>query len=503
MARPKIIGRLVRRSDIAGLAIALGASTLLWAIGAGKELWFDERFVQVLSQRSLSDMFGLLRFENNPPFVFLLSHWWQIVFGSSAVALRTMTLIPTLATLVVTWKFAREIAGKQVAALTAIVVAIMGQVVIQSQELRMYPWLMLWSGLALWIGWRLSHQWRSPDAAWITVIHIVGIYTHYTYFFVAFGIWVWLWLTRPDHRRSLVLSSLLVAGATVPWFFISLWPKLQDLQQNVGIQRIAADRPEALLLPLRFLMPPWFLEGTGWTLVRVAGSLAAVTGLACFTVRTFQLRNRSGVYLALQIGLISLGLVATGIVVPKYATALIVPVAVTLGWGIATLPIGRGARWTLTVALLTASLATSIRQAGLPYVTYRAAAEVIESQEQPGDIILVYPFNDTIAFGPEYRGGLKVRGFFPLRQPDDVGLSEIVRYNFRVSLTEENIHRISEYVGQAPRVWFVYDVPPSAGYWRGDLIANWFTEAGYQANMYQDLFRNVPPLLVRYDKVHP
>lgn len=63
-------------------ALAGGITTLLWLFGAGKELWYSERFVQVLDRLSRREMFSLLKFENNPPLWFVIARMRRSIAGT-------------------------------------------------------------------------------------------------------------------------------------------------------------------------------------------------------------------------------------------------------------------------------------------------------------------------------------------------------------------------------------------------------------------------------------
>lgn len=80
-------------------------------------------------------------------------------------------------------------------------------------------------------------------------------------------------------------------------------------------------------------------------------------------------------------------------------------------------------------------------------------------------------------------------------------LRDVIWYNFRVTLNEENVDQLSAYIGGAPRVWFFYDVSPTDGYWRADLIREWFASNGYRETVYREVFQNTAPLLMRYDRI--
>lgn len=488
--------RLSERLSVIGASVILVS---IWLVGAGKEFWFDERFIQVVSQLSWTSMFQVLRFENNPPFLFSLIHIWQGLVGSNEAWLRLMTLLPSLATVALLPRLAKRL-GSSVG-WTAMLAATSGLVVMQAGELRMYPWVMLLTTLALLGAWDYSEAPRRTTLAWLGLVLMIGNLTHYTFVFVSAFVVGWLILNRRQQWREMMVFGAAVVAAFLPWAIYSLWPKLQDLSANVGIQRIAAERFEAAYLPFRFIVPPWFLEEPIWGVLRFLAVVLIVTAMVMWVIDGLRRRLPKdfrflGSFLLVVGGL----LILTGIVVPKYASSLIPAILLIVVAGLTRLPASRLAKVAALVCVVIVAAGTSLQQARLPYVTYQESAKIVEANERPGDVLLVYPFNDEIAVRPYYQGRLAVQGFFPLRDRGQVPLVDIVRYNFRVSLTSDNIDRLATYVQDARRVWFFFDVPPSPGYWHGDLIIDWFRRNGYRPSLYSGAFHNVPPLLMRFDR---
>ncbi len=492
------------RIDLVTLIAAMAGLVILWSGGAGKELWFDERFLQVVSSQPLMEMMQLLRWENNPPLTFVLLRVWQQLFGSSELALRSFTLFPTLAFLVALFRMGRHMFGRGVAALAVTLGAVAGQVVVQAGEVRMYPWLMLETTIAMIATWSFARSRRGSDIVLMSAMNILGVYTHYTYvFFMAFqAIWL-IWKAR-EAWAKVVGSMIVTAVAFSPWFVLSFLPKIQDLSTNVGIERITAIPWQVFLLPLHLTELLWFTGGA-WRGVQMLGASAVMIGLLFFWLAWRRSRARhedvsAYAFITMLVVIVMVILGATGLVFPKHATILIPAWLLAISAGVFSFPLHRPVKGIVIFFLLALPAVLSWQQARSPYVTYRSAAEVVERHEQAGDVVLVHPFNDEIAVQPYYQGKLPVRGFFPLGNPGMATLRDVIRYNFRVTLNADNVERLGAYVGQAERVWFFFDVSPGKSYWRGDLISQWFERNSFAKTEYREIFREVPPLLVRYDR---
>lgn len=499
MDRPAVA---VRHPDQIALILAIAILVGLWSLGASKELWFDERFMAVMADRPIGAMIDLLRSENNPPLSFFLLHGWQRLFGDSIVGYRLFALIPSILSLVALQWASRMIIGRRVAAMTVALAGVSGLVVAQAGELRMYPWLMLWSTLAVGLAWASADRPGWKTFGRLSVVLAAGVMTHYTFALLAVGLFVWLFFRLPSRRLALVGWFAASALVVAPWLALSVIPKLSDLTTNVGIQRITNGRWEMLLLPFRFIVPPYFLFGGGWEILRWTGTAIIAASLCSLAVRCFRpsadrwaARFVGGLFLA---G--STALFAVGLSTAKYATVFLPVGVMAVAWGAITLPMRRWPRWITIGSLLAIAGSIAGQHARLPYVTYARAADVVAESWVEGDRALIYPFNDFIAVRPAAAGRFPIDGFFPLESPAEVTFDDVVRYNFRVTLNDQNINQLAAYVGDARRVWFFFDVPPTDGYWRGDLIHRWFLDRGYRDTWYREIFQNVPPLVIRYER---
>ncbi|MBI4426131.1 MAG: glycosyltransferase family 39 protein [Candidatus Kerfeldbacteria bacterium] len=475
-----------------------------WSVGASKDFWYDEQFVRTLVDQPMTETIKLLKFENSPPFTFAVVYWWEKLVGSSEVALRVLSLGPTLLGIVVLSRFARAAFGRTSGLVVAGLASVASLAVTQALELRMYPWVLLWSTSALFLVHQYASKPRATALIALTVVHVLGLYTHYTYVVVVVASGVWLWWGARVQRRAIALHAAVVAVLFLPWVLYSLVPIAQHWTTSLGVQQ---DRNllAIALFPLRLFAMPLFGEPNWLTVVRFM--VAAIIGLGILWSLRLLLRptdDRSVVVLRWLFGLVVGGLLVlalAGFSDPKYATVLVPAVIAVVAVGLVRLPLPGAVRAVLIVLAVVGELVVSYAHARAPLVTYREATAVVERVGQTGDVIVVHPFNDDIVVRNYYHGSLPVYGFLPDRPPGGATLEDNVRRNFRVQVNEANVGELSAYVGQASRVWFFYDVTIGPSYWNGHLIDRWFRDHGFDATVYRSIFRRVPPLLVRYDRI--
>lgn len=213
--------------------VALGFITILCAalsiyhLGAAS-LWSDEIF-----SRYYADLFGLhyvvtdgLSKETNPPTYYLLLHVWIALWGSSEVALRSLSVVACTLCVPATYLLGRELAGESLGLLGALLFALCPTSLYFAQETRVYALLMLAGGLLLWATAMFLRDSRSVKAAVFYILFgILCLYLHATglLFVVACGGAVWLFLlTQGASGRQVLLKwtafNALVLLLGVPYY---------------------------------------------------------------------------------------------------------------------------------------------------------------------------------------------------------------------------------------------------------------------------------------------
>lgn len=140
------------------LAMALGALSLGFRLG-WQDLWWDEEVTLMFSRMSWRELmvehWGL---DTHRPVYYALQKLWNGVAGESMVALRALPALITLLIVPVFYRIGREIGGRPLAALAALLLATAPMFVYQGRELRMYCLLNLCLALSLLFAIRLARN---------------------------------------------------------------------------------------------------------------------------------------------------------------------------------------------------------------------------------------------------------------------------------------------------------------------------------------------------------
>jgi mannosyltransferase len=191
------------------LAAALRFSTL-----GRQSLWYDEAFtpVHTLHPSLTATLSAVAHTENSPPLWYLLEWAVSRVFGTGAIALRSLSALAGVASVVVGWGIGRELAGRRAAFATAALIAVNPLFVWYSQEARAYGLYTLMAALAVLCFLRAL---REPTPGRLTAFAVSGalaLLTHYFAVFLLAPMCLWLVLEHRAHRR-VTLTAVAAVGA--------------------------------------------------------------------------------------------------------------------------------------------------------------------------------------------------------------------------------------------------------------------------------------------------
>ncbi|MGI8410959.1 MAG: glycosyltransferase family 39 protein [Solirubrobacteraceae bacterium] len=251
-----------------------------------QSLWADEALTAYEARLPFGAMLNTVaQVETTPPLYFVLIWAWGHVFGTGAVALRSVSTLAGIAMVPLAYLAARELVSRRAGVIAAALVAVNPFLIWYSQEARAYMLLAALTGASfLWFIRARRDLSRRNLAGW-TVFSSLALMTH---FFAGFAVAPEaLWLlglgyarAAPGLRRPVALAVGVVAAA------------------------------QAAMLPFAFLDTS---HGVGWIgaiprLHRIANT-AAEWGVSIFYRRTTVLVSLGGaaILLAALVFLLGLG----------------------------------------------------------------------------------------------------------------------------------------------------------------------------------------------------
>lgn len=183
---PGTILERARREHFLLVGIVLVAFVLrAYALGA-ESLWYDEVYTaRVVLDRGIGNILLVHPFQDvHPPLYYAMLWIWTRVTGVSAVSMRALSLLASVATVPFVYAIARRLYDRRAGVLAALLFSLSPFYVYYAQEARMYAvmtFLTVWATYAM-LGWLdgAPEWWRSKWGYALATVALV--YTH------AFGI---------------------------------------------------------------------------------------------------------------------------------------------------------------------------------------------------------------------------------------------------------------------------------------------------------------------------
>jgi mannosyltransferase len=381
-----------------GGILLLALTLRLWGLGT-ESAWIDEAYSIALAKHSVVEIIQGTAADQHPPLYYLLLHYW-LLFGSSVVYARTLSLVVGMINIGQTLKFGRKLAGDWLALGTGLLLAISPMHVWYSQEIRMYILLASLTTASTMELWNCLHG----KNRWLlyALCSILAIYTHYFAIFVfgahALLALAWAWMKREKRYVFYWAGAMLVVGlAFLPWFPIMLnQSRFHSMSwlESPGI----SDFRDTLL---RLLFGSGVLVFPGWMRWLSLVSLGVLTIWAVIRLQQKELLHRQ-----------SFGFVATWAFAPFFVVAVIAfvyPIFQFKQFLIVLVPF---LFWIVWVCRITPRLMGGLLFAGIlassgVYLVYqqveltkddwRGASAHLQSQMAPGDILYSNPAASYLA----------------------------------------------------------------------------------------------------------
>lgn len=218
---PKVDFAFLGVALVAFAAIALGNIT-------NASVWFDEAFSAYLIQFNYVEIWQFTAADVHPPLYYWLLKTWSLLFGTTELALRSMSLFFAGLSIVGAFLLARKLFGRSVAALSVVFLALSPILIRYSDEMRMYT---LAAAIVLFATHVLLKALASKKKGWWVLYGVlvsVGMWTHYFTAVAWIAHWVWRLVTtkkrdtmklrlQAAYSKQWLWSYVLAVALFLPW----------------------------------------------------------------------------------------------------------------------------------------------------------------------------------------------------------------------------------------------------------------------------------------------
>ncbi|WHS59261.1 glycosyltransferase family 39 protein [Pseudomonas sp. G2-4] len=286
-------------------------------------IWYDEAFSVLLARHEPGQIWSLTARDVHPPLYYLVLHYWMVLFGDGAMAVRSLSALVDVGTVLLGVKLMSLVSTRRATWIAALLLALLPISVRYSQEARMYTLLGFWLmgatvALVCWV----KESERKPFAFIYVLLMTAAFYTHYFAALCVLVHWFYWWWGRPGAAstvlptRTWVLANVLIVVLFLPWL-----PHFIDhLTGRSGLGWIPPVTGQSVLgLVWQFIvMSAW---GTQSLLLRMV-PLGLVIACALVLIRKDNLRHRfNGLlvgYFFIPVVVLALLALIVPVFVPRY-----------------------------------------------------------------------------------------------------------------------------------------------------------------------------------------
>ncbi len=363
------------------------------------DLWLDEALTVNIARLPLHQIPAFLRRDGAPPLFYVLLHFWMGWFGTSDVAVRSLSGVIGVITVPLAWLAGRRIGGRRVGWAAMLLVATSPFATRYGTETRMYSLVMLLTVLGFLALDRSLRRPRPGNLVAVGVVTGLLLYTHYWSLYLIGTTMLWLawqgWRGRPQWRRGARASFVAVAVGCLT--FLPWLPTFLFQSKHTGTPWATPANFAAMVNAVSSF------AGGGTNQGRTLGLIFfALAGLGLFGMATnrrhidVDIRTRP---LARPLAVVVLGTLGAAIAGgfltnsafdARYASVVFIPLILMVSVGLITFQDRRVRSLILTVAVV-AGLASSVTNVTTNRTQAGQVAAAIARTSHPGDIVAYCP----------------------------------------------------------------------------------------------------------------
>lgn len=219
--------------DIAILALGLAVFLAITITNAPRaSIWFDEAFSAYIAQFSYWDIARYTANDVHPPFYYWVLKTWTALFGSSDLALRSMSIFFGSGAIVAVFLLAKKLFSRSVAWVTLLLLVVSPMFIRYSDEARMYTLAALIVLLATYVLIKATQQKKRKQWVIYGLLVALGMWTHYFTAFAWLAHWVWrvtsTWekgnktktFLKKFFTKDWIIAHIVAVGVYLPWLIV-------------------------------------------------------------------------------------------------------------------------------------------------------------------------------------------------------------------------------------------------------------------------------------------
>lgn len=216
--------------DWAVLSVGLATyASFTFATITKSSIWFDEAFSAFIVRFNFFQIARYTATDVHPPFYYWILKIWTMLFGTSEIAFRSLSLIFGMTAIIFGFLLVRRLFGRRAAFASLLFLAISPMLIRYGQEARMYT---LAATIALAATYVLTFAVQSKNRRpWVIygILVTLGMWTHYFTALVWLSHWLWRYvvtrrtglrgakLRKAFFSKNWILAHIVAVGSFIPW----------------------------------------------------------------------------------------------------------------------------------------------------------------------------------------------------------------------------------------------------------------------------------------------
>jgi len=404
----------------------------------------------------LSPLYNQYTYNNlgiGAPLYHPIENTWIKILGDSEIALRSLSVLFAILSILVIFKLARYLFNDKIGLLSAFLFAINPYNIFFSQDATYYTLVVLLSLLSVFFFFKSLKENKKKHWIFYAIFSSLGIYTHYFPIFLIFFQWIFFILLIKKHKhliKNFILSQILIFILYLPFLPHFYYQNLYASQYFWLDVFSWFDVPAVLVV-----------FGIGQTLIRKQSSLYLILPVLFFyfigfiipfLIGLFKKINKKNIFLFLYLFIpIITPAILSSISIPmfqwKYVMLASPAFYILIAKGLAN--VKKTAYYLFLGIIIILSFLSLIHYYTVPIFQedWRAATSFIEKNSKDGDLIIIHSPQVIHPFKYYYEGNLPIK-WFPY-----ISFEELNEENIKV--TEKNIDEIDSVIKGYKRVWLI------------------------------------------------
>ncbi|MFC1711440.1 glycosyltransferase family 39 protein [Patescibacteria group bacterium] len=258
----------IKRNFKTLILLAIFIGFLLRLIAINQSLWLDEAISFNAASLSLKNYFAKFALKDfNPPFYYLVLHYWLKAFPKTELFLRLPSIIFGVLTGIFIYKIYNLVFSNKKQALLSLILLLTSPLhIYYSQEARVYALSTLLVSASIYYFMLVIKNKRNKNLIFYTIFTLLMLYSHYLSFFIIFLQFLYSLVLGRGKLKKIFLAFLAIFILYLPWlptFFKQLSIGNITAENKVWVGLGSASLKNVFLLPIKFIIGRISYENKG------------------------------------------------------------------------------------------------------------------------------------------------------------------------------------------------------------------------------------------------